>query len=54
MDKYYGEKLITIGTAIAFQIAQNCEPDEVGILGSLLSVIGDQLSLLANTKEKAK
>lgn len=50
MDKCYGEKLITIGTAIAFQIAQNCNPEEIGILGGLLSVIGDQLSLLADTK----
>lgn len=51
MDRCYGEKLITIGTAIAFKLAQTLTPNELGILGSLLSVVGDQLGLLADAKE---
>lgn len=51
MDRCYGEKLITVGTAIAFKLAQNLSPDELGIMGDLLSVVGDQLSLLSGTKE---
>lgn len=45
-----GEKLITIGTAIAFQIANSLDPDDTSILGELLTVVGDQLSLLSTTK----
>lgn len=47
----YGEQLITVGTAIAFKIAECTDSDQLGILGALLSVVGDQLSLLADTKE---
>lgn len=54
MDRCYGEKLITVGTAIAFKLAQNLSPDELGIMGDLLSVVGDQLSLLSGTKEAYK
>ncbi|MDQ5983335.1 MAG: hypothetical protein RUMPE_00344 [Eubacteriales bacterium SKADARSKE-1] len=52
MDKYYGEKLITLGTAIAFQIAQNCEPEEIEIWSDLFIVVSDQLALLSSTKGK--
>ncbi len=51
MEKYYGEQLITLGTAIAFKLAQSLTPNELGILGSLFSVVGDQLGLLADAKE---
>lgn len=54
MDQCYGEKLITVGTAIAFKLAQNLSPDELGIIGDLLNVVGDQLGLLSGTKEAYK
>lgn len=54
MDKCCGEKLITIGTAIAFQIAENNNPDDLAVLGSLFTVIGDQLSLLSITKSNTQ
>lgn len=53
MNKCYGEQLITLGTSIAFKISQDLPPDEIGILGALLTVIGDQLALLSVTKEEA-
>lgn len=53
MDNCSGEKIITVGTAIAFSIAQKCTPEEIAVLGSLFTVIGDQLSLLSITKESS-
>lgn len=53
MDKCCGEKLITVGTAIAFQLANSMNPDDTAILGELFTVIGDQLALLAITKANA-
>ena len=53
MKKCHGEELITVGTTIAFSLAQNCSPDELNILGALFCVIGDQLALLSATKELA-
>ena len=50
MDNCYGEKLLIISTAIAFKLAQNFAPDELGIMGDLFSVLGDQLGLLSGTK----
>ncbi len=50
-DRCYGEKLITIGTAIAFKLSQDLTPNELGIMGGLFCVIGEQLGLLADTKE---
>ena len=50
MDNCYGEKLIALGTSIAFKIAQCTNPDDLAILGALLNVIGDQLALLSATK----
>lgn len=52
VDKCYGEKLITLGTAVAFQIAQTCEPEEIEIWSDLFTVISDQLTLLSSTKGK--
>lgn len=49
-DNCCGEKLILLGTAIAFQIANEKTADDLTVLGALFTVIGDQLSLLANTK----
>ncbi|MBP0979088.1 MAG: hypothetical protein J6C55_00355 [Oscillospiraceae bacterium] len=51
MDKCYGERLITVATAIVFKLAQDLDPDQLGIMGDLFSIIGDQLGLLAGTKE---
>lgn len=53
MNNCYGEQLITLGTSIAFKLAQDLPPDEIGILGALLTVVGDQLALLSATKEEA-
>ena len=53
MDNCAGEKIITAGTALAFSISQHCTPEEIAILGSLFTVIGDQLSLLSITKESS-
>ena len=50
-DRCCGEKLITLGTAIAFKLAQDLKPHDLGLMGALFTVIGDQLSLLAVTKE---
>lgn len=52
VDKCYGEKLITFGTAVAFQIAQICDPEEIEIWSDLFTVISDQLTLLSSTKGK--
>ena len=49
-DVYVGEKLITLGTAIAFRIAETNSPEDLAVLGNLFTVIGDQLSLLSTTK----
>ena len=49
-DCCYGEKLIAAGTAIAFQLAQECRPEDLELLSDLFNVIGEQLALLANTK----
>lgn len=51
MDKCYGEKLLTLATAISFKLAQSLTPDQLGVIGDLLSVLGDQLGLLSGTKE---
>lgn len=50
----YGEKLLLFGTAVAIQIGQTLSVDEMALFGSLLNVIGDQLTLLAITKEEEK
>lgn len=50
---YNGKQLITIGTAIAFKIADCTDADSLGVLGALFSVIGDQLALLSATKENS-
>ena len=49
-DCCYGEKLIAAGTAIAFQLAQECPPEDLALLGNLFQVIGEQLGLLSGTK----
>lgn len=46
-----GEKLVLLGAAIAVQIAQCVPADNLGTLGALLTVIGDQLALIAGTRE---
>lgn len=52
MNLFYGEKIITAGTAIAFQLAQECSSDDLALLGALFNVIGDQLGLLSVTKSQ--
>ncbi len=51
MNNCYGEKLITLATAIAIQISQDKTADDLAILGTLLTVIGDQVGLLSLTKQ---
>lgn len=48
MNPCYGEQLITLGTAIAFRIAQDKCADDLVILSALFNVIGDELGLLAS------
>ncbi len=50
MENCYGEKLLTLSTAIAFKLAQSLSPEQLGIMGDLFSVLGDQLALLSDTK----
>ena len=45
-----GEEVLAISTAISCQISQNLSADDLAILGMILTVVGDQLSLLALTK----
>ncbi len=52
MSSCEGQQLIAVGTAIAFQISQHASVDDMVLLGSLLNVIGEQLGLLAITKER--
>ncbi|MCI9576190.1 MAG: hypothetical protein HFJ84_05925 [Clostridiales bacterium] len=52
MPSCEGQQLIAVGTAIAFQIAQHASTDDMVLLGSLFNVIGEQLDLLAITKER--
>lgn len=54
MDPCCGEKLVAVGSAIAIQIAQCTDPDDLSLLGALFTVIGDQLSLLSVTKGLAE
>lgn len=42
--------LISLGTAIAIQIASEVSADDANILGALFNVIGDQLALIAATE----
>ncbi len=51
-DRCIGEKLITLGTAIAFRIAETNSPEDLAVLGALFTVMGDQLSLLSATKSQ--
>lgn len=53
MDKCCGEKLITLASAISFQISQNSSPEQISVLASLFTIIGDQLALLSITKSES-
>ncbi len=48
-DKCYGQRLITVATAISFQLAGELTADQLGVLGELFAVLGDELALLALT-----
>lgn len=47
MNQCYGEQLIALGTALAFEMSRKLSVDESVVIGALLNVIGDQLALLA-------
>lgn len=42
-----GEFLLTVATVLSIQIAKGRTAQEVGLLGALFTVLGDQLALLA-------
>lgn len=44
-----GRNLTLIGTAVALHLSKALNATQMNILGALLNVIGDQLSLLAAT-----
>lgn len=50
MNQCYGEQLIALGTALAFQISRETTVDEAAVIGALFTVIGDELSLLATAR----
>lgn len=47
MNKFCGEELLALGTALAINIGKSLTEDEMSLLGALFTVIGDQLSLLS-------
>ncbi len=49
MNQCYGEQLIALGTALAFEISRKLTTDESAVIAALLNVIGDELALLAAT-----
>lgn len=50
----YGNNLVVFAAAFALKISQGMSADEMNILGALFNVVGDQLSLLAATKQAAQ
>ena len=50
----YGNNLVVFAAAFALKISQGMSADEINILGALFSVVGDQLALLAATKQAAQ
>ena len=47
----YGKNLAVLATAIAIEISQGMSATNMNILGALFNVVGDQLALLAATKQ---
>lgn len=47
----YGKNLLVMATALAIEISQGMSADDLNILACFVSVLGDQLALLAATKE---
>nr|WP_319487915.1 DUF6774 domain-containing protein [uncultured Caproiciproducens sp.] len=47
MNNCFGEKLTALSAAIAIQISQYTNDEDLVVLGALFTTIGDQLSLLA-------
>lgn len=47
----YGKNLAVLATAIAIEISQGMSATGMNILGALFTVVGDQLALLAATKQ---
>lgn len=55
MDKNcLGKNLVLLGTSIALHLSENLNATQMNILGALLNVVGDQLSLLAATAEESR
>ena len=50
MIKFTGQDLTLIGTAIANEIANGKTADETGLLGALLTMIGDAVTLISLKK----
>lgn len=47
-----GEQMITLMSAMSFQIAQTTDPEDLGLLAAFFTTLGDQLALLAVAKDK--
>lgn len=54
MNQCYGEQLIALGTALAFEISRKLSVDELAVIAALLNVVGDQLALLAAVKDQCQ
>lgn len=46
-DLHQGQKLLILGTALAFQLSQGRSGQELAELSAILKVVSDQLGLLA-------
>lgn len=45
-----GGQMITLGSALALEIAKGKTADQINTLAALLTIIGDELALLATLK----
>lgn len=49
-----GGQMIAVGSAVALEIARDKTPDQINTLAALLTVIGDELALLATLKSSCQ